>query len=219
MKEKIIFKTEDGKSIAAEIYSAKNEPVKGWIIFSHMMPATKESWKEFAEELSENGYSSITYDFRGHGESDSGTRGYLEFTDAEHQNYEFDLESAIAEIENRGAKDNKIFLIGASIGANVSFRKFASDEKISKVVLFSPGLNYHGVETQFLNFSGIENKSVYFISAKDDDGNDKETEILFQVIPQNIKKEISIFDSGGHGTEILENQPTIKKLILEFLNK
>ena len=64
----------DNKKIAYDLYEVKNP--KGWLILTHMMPATKESWQDFAGEAQKLGYESITIDLRGHGESDGGPDGY-----------------------------------------------------------------------------------------------------------------------------------------------
>ena len=67
---KIFLTTKDGVKIVANLYPA--ELPMGWIVFSHMMPAAKESWNDLAEQFCGAGYESVAVDLRGHGESVSG---------------------------------------------------------------------------------------------------------------------------------------------------
>ena len=43
----IFLKTSDGVRVAADVYDVAHP--KGWVVFLHMMPATKESWWGLAE--------------------------------------------------------------------------------------------------------------------------------------------------------------------------
>mgnify|MGYP001612682334 CR=1 FL=1 len=58
-----------------------------------------------------------------------------------------------------------------------------------------------------------------FISAKDDDANAEENQKLYDLTPAGVEKKIQIYETGGHGTDILENQPDLENLIIEFLQK
>lgn len=122
-KSDMFLKTIDNKKIAANLYKVENP--KGWLILIHMMPAAKESWKKFAEEMRESGYESLAIDLRGHGESEGGPDGYQKFSDEEHQNGIYDLEAAWEFLKSAGAKPEKTALIGASIGANLALEFIA----------------------------------------------------------------------------------------------
>ncbi len=217
MKEKTIIETEDGKSIAAELYLADDSEPQKWAVFSHMMPETKKSWIGFAEDLRKIGYSSIAYDMRGHGESEGGPAGYLSFSDSEHQDCLMDLEAAIEFIKSRGVEESNIVLIGASIGANLSLLEIAGNERIKKAVLISPGLNYRGVEAEPAAAKIKEGQVVLLISANDDNGNSEEIRTLSRAFPETVKKELLVFESGGHGTRLFETRPEIKETIINFL--
>ena len=73
-----------------------------------MMPATKESFHQLAEEFQNIGYESIAIDLRGHGESDKGSESIL------------DLEIAVDYlVKNRGAKSDKFLFLGVFLGGIV----------------------------------------------------------------------------------------------------
>ena len=223
MKKKIFITTKDNKKIAANLFEPEKPQVsvRGWILLIHMMPATKESWDSFAEKLLNADYGALAIDLRGHGESEQGPSGFLKFSDKEHQNGIFDLEAGIEFLKSRGAKPEKIFLIGASIGANLSLQWLAENSEFKKAVLLSAGLNYRGVETKSLIKILKPDQQVFLASAKDDgraEVNAAQNQKLYEAVPVAVKKEIKIYETGGHGTDILKNQPDLPDLIIKFLN-
>lgn len=219
--QKIFLTAKDGIKIAANLYPVES-PI-GWIIFSHMMPAVKESWSDLAAELQSAGYESIALDLRGHGESMSAKLDYRNFSDTEHQKSILDLEAA-AEflIKERKAAADKISSIGASIGANLSLQYISEHPEFKTAVLLSPGLNYRGIETEPLAKNLKAGQKVFFISAKDDvrsgGNNAEENQKLYNLIPIGVEKKIKIYANGGHGTDILENQPELAKSIKDFIS-
>lgn len=79
--EKFFLTTKDGVKIAANLYKVDNP--NDWVVFSHMLPAAKESWEKLARYLQAKGYEGLAFDLRGHGESDGGPQGYLNFLNLE----------------------------------------------------------------------------------------------------------------------------------------
>lgn len=213
------IKTKDGKKIAYNLFEISES--KGAVLLIHMMPAVKESWNEFAAELLDAGYESLVIDLRGHGESEGGPTGYLNFTDAEHQAGILDVEAGVDFLKTRGFRPEKIFLIGASIGANLSLQYLAEHPEIKKAVLLSAGLNYRGVATEPLVKVLKPGQQVFMISAKDDgkaETNAVQNQKLYEAVPAGVKKEIKIYETGGHGTDIFRKQPDLADLIIGFLN-
>lgn len=213
---KIFLTTKDGIKIAADLYPAEH-PV-GWLVLTHMMPATKESWKNLAAELQKAGYEGLAIDLRGHGESEGGPNGFTKFSDAEHQKSILDLEAAIDYlIKSRKATSDKIVFIGASIGANLSLQYISERPESKTAVLLSAGLNYRGIATEPLAKKLKAGQKIFFASVRDDNGNAGENQKLYDLIPVGVKKEIKIYETGGHGTDILKNHPELENLIIEFL--
>ncbi len=213
--EKISLTTKDNIKITANIFKADNP--KGWLVLVHIMPQTKESWSNLAKSLQSIGYESIAIDLRGHGESDGGPDGYLNFSDADHQKSISDLEAAVDYLlENRNATSDKISFIGASIGANLSLRYISEHSEFKKAILLSAGLNYRGIKTEPLVKNLKTGQGVFLISSRDDASNAEENQKLYDSVPSEAQKKIQIYESGGHGTDILINQPSLLGLIVEF---
>lgn len=227
MTEKIFLKTADGVKIAADLYPVAEQarygtgfvkkPI-GWLILSHMMPATKESYENLAVKLQNIGYESIAIDLRGHGESDGGPEGFFEFSNTDHQKSIFDLEAAVDYLINeRKAAPEKISFIGASIGANLSLQYITEHPGFQIAILLSPGLNYRGIKTEPIVKNIKPKQNVFFVSADDDGPNAEENKILYELTPDTTDKKIQIYETGGHGTDILKNQPELYNLIIKFL--
>lgn len=221
--EPLHLTTADGIKIAANYFpvdSQKHPSPLGWVVFLHMMPATKESWNELAERLRHSGYAGIAIDLRGHGASDGGPDGYREFSDVEHQDSVRDVDAAIDFLASVGAHDDRIVLIGASIGANLALSAIAHHRNVHKGVLISPGLDYHGIATQPLVAAMPEGKQLLFIGAYDDDrviDNVHEVQLLCDSIPSGIAVTKELVITGGHGTAILVNHPELIETIVTFI--
>lgn len=215
--EKINLISSDGQKLAANFYDAPE--ARGWLLLTHMMPATRESWSGFAEEMANDGYSSIALDLRGHGESQGGPGGYRQFSDADHQAGIYDLESAWDFLKSRGALPEKTAVIGSSIGANLSIQFLAAHSEVARGIFLSAGLNYHGVVTEENAKKLSVSQSVILISSKDDDGNAEENQLLYKALPEEMKKRLIIFEHGGHGnnmfsaTEEMDLTDIIKKFL------
>lgn len=218
--EKISLKTKDGVKIVADYrnvdISKYQQPI-GWLVLTHMMPAMKESFHQLAEEFQKIGYESIAIDLRGHGQSDAGPNGYTNFSNSEHQKSILDLEAAVDYLkEERQATSDKIIFIGASIGANLSLQYILEHQEFRTAILLSAGLNYRGIKTEQMVKNLKAGQKVFFVSSRDDGDNAEENQKLYDSTPASVIRKIKIYDSGGHGTDILKNQQELINLIIEF---
>ncbi len=214
--EKIFLTAKDGVKIAANLYSVK--PTRGWLVLTHMMPATKESYQDLAKRFQNLGYECLAIDLRGHGESDKGPDGFMKFSDSEHQKSILDLEAAVDYlIENRGASVVRISFIGASIGANLSLQYISEHSEFKTAILLSPGLNYKGIKTEQMVEKLKDGQKVFFVSSRDDVSNADQNQVLYDLTPDGIINNIKIYETAGHGTDILENEPKLINLIIDFI--
>ena len=214
------LKTADGVNIAYNLYGAKNP--KGWLVLVHMMPATKESWQEFAKTAQQLGYESIAIDLRGHGQSDGGPNDYQKFSDAEHQASINDLEGAWKFLESRGAKPEKTAVIGASIGANLAIQFLTQHLEVSSGAFLSPG-DYRGLDSGALVKKLSPNQKVVFAASRKDGraagNNAAQNQEYYNLAPAKNKRLI-LFDQLGHGTELLDlkNEFDLTGAIMKFLD-
>ncbi len=215
MAVSVNLKTADGLNIAGDHYPGpEGGPA---VLLLHMRPADRKSWKGFAEKLSESGFGALAIDLRGHGESDGGPDGYRDFADSDTQKSIMDVRAAVDFQISEG--HSKIFLAGASIGANLALWYLAESEKISAAVLLSAGLNYRGVETLPLVGRVRPEQGVFFVAAKDDriKGADEMAQNLYD--GSAGLKEIKVFEAGGHGTDLFQTHPDLMGDIIDWFKK
>lgn len=214
--QKIILKTNGGVEIAGDFYQVfdKNAPA---VILSHMMPATKESWKDFAGKLNQAGFHCLAIDLRGHGESQDGPSGFKNYADEQHRDSIKDLEAATGFLIQFGIAPDKIAFAGASIGANLSLWLQAETTEIKASVLFSPGLNYKGIETEKMAKKLTDKQTVFMVAGGENDEYSTETVIKLNNLIKNGDKQMKIFKKAGHGTDILKEEPSLVGEIILWL--
>jgi len=223
MSNKIKLKTKDGFNIVGEYYFLEDEEGKdarGAVVLIHMMPETKESWQGLAEKLVLAGYKCLAIDMRGHGESDGGPDGFKTFTDSEHQAGINDIESAVEFFIDKGIPKEKIILIGASIGANLSLQYQAWNSEIKRSILLSPGLDYHGVGAEKMA-ELLEGDQFSLLIAGGEGGNDEsstETVKKLHGVIEEGRSKVIILKEADHGTRIFEKEPGLMEEIINWLD-
>jgi dienelactone hydrolase len=213
--EKISLTTSDGVKIIGNHFKApKGSP---GILLLHMMPAVKESYNKFAEELFNAGIGVLAIDFRGHGESEGGN--YQEFSEQQHQASIEDVKAAIEFQKKEG--HSQLFICGASIGANLALQIISESNDLDKAILLSAGINYKGIETEPLAEKVSVDKDIYLVAAKDDvrSGGSSDEQNRKILAALSCKKEIRIFETGGHGTDIFNVHPSFMHELVSWLKE
>jgi alpha-beta hydrolase superfamily lysophospholipase len=214
--ELLTIATKDNVELSAILWDAQSSHS---VLLLHMMPATKESWMDFAGLLTEQGFNVLAIDFRGHGESAGGD--YNTFTPEEHQKYYKDVEAAVEFLRQR-YPDSEVLIGGASIGANEVIKYMADYSEIAKGFALSAGLDYYGVRA----IDDIKNlrpeQSILLVGAKDDvrksGGSCGEmADQLFELT--SARKEKIILETGGHGTDMLAAHMDLPDKIIHFLTE
>ncbi|MSR85863.1 alpha/beta hydrolase [Candidatus Woesearchaeota archaeon] len=214
----VTFCTKDKVDIVANYWKGGRRGV----VLLHMMPATKESWDRFGGQLFDAGFSVLAIDLRGHGESifqEGKKLDYKIFTDQEHQASIEDVEASVSFLKNVGVKE--IFLVGASIGANLSLVYQSEHPQIQKAILLSPGTNYYGVRTQPSAQALQNNQEVYLVAGVLDQRKTGNAADMAKLIAEKIpgKKEIKIYSSSAHGTDLFAEDPQLMNTLIIWLQK
>jgi len=213
MAERVSLETSDNVKIIGDYAGTPEEPA---VLLLHMMPAVRSSWKELSGKLNERGFQTLAIDLRGHGESQGGPEGYRKFSDEIHQSSIHDVEAGVKLLKSKGAP--KIFIAGASIGANLALWYAAEHKEIDGAILLSPGFNYRGLKTESY-VSGLKgSQSVYFAASRDDSYSAETIEGLFAKMPLGVKKELKMFERAGHGTTMFEKEPAFMDELASWLS-
>jgi len=196
----VSFQTADGVTIRGHLFGDG----KTLVILSHMLPSDQTSWYGFAEELAKAGYSALTFDFRGYGESE----GSRELSKIDH-----DVEAAIETMRDEGYAS--IYLVGASMGGTASLI-VAARQEVAGVVAVSAPANFEGLDAEAVVGQVSERK--LFIASKGDASAMTSLERLFERAAE--PKEEKVFEGSEHGTNLLEGEQAAeaKAAITAFLS-
>ena len=212
---KVDFETSDNVKIIANYWPSKSERA---ILLVHMMPATKESWNPFADLLNKNNFAVLAIDLRGHGESVIQGDKKLDFRlfmDDDHKKSLLDIDAAINFLDKK-----EIFIIGASIGANLALWYQSLHPKIKKTVLLSPGINYRGIDSLKIAKKISENQQVFMVSG-DSDGqspftNTMMSQSIASLLPHVYHKKLA---SSAHGSNLLIENMQLMQEIIDWLDQ
>jgi pimeloyl-ACP methyl ester carboxylesterase len=196
------FTTEDGVRLTGELRGQGETAV----ILSHMFPTDRLSWASLAQQLAADGYRTLTYDFRGYGDSD----GEKVITDIWR-----DVLAAVAFMRERGA--NRIVLIGASMGGTASLVA-AARERLDGVVTLSAASTFMGLLAPPEALQIIEEPKL-FIAAEGDSQAAATAEQFYGDSP--APKRVEIVTGDEHGTDMLEGgqAEVVRTLIVDFLRR
>lgn len=216
---KVTLTTSDGISIAGNYFPAEKQDAPA-IILLHMMPATKESWDEFIPLLLERGFQALAIDERGHGESTQGGElDYNNFSDEQQQAKMLDVLAAQEFFVDKGIPIDEIMVGGASIGANLAIQYLAESPEARAGFALSPGLNYKGIKTMPLMDKLNSDQELYMAAAKDDPNVPTSWETVEELNDAGpAKKKISIFDTGGHGTDMFKEYSEFMEELSSWLS-
>ncbi|MGH7949440.1 MAG: alpha/beta hydrolase, partial [Candidatus Binataceae bacterium] len=172
------------------------------IILAHMYPADQSDWTDFAQVLAAHGYQALTFDFRGFTESD----GSVEVHNADR-----DLQSAYDFMKLRVAR---IFLAGASMGADASIL-VATREPIVGVILLSTPIRFRGLDVEQA-ITRVD-APILFIESEGDVLVAGEPQILYR--SAHAPKSLKVFAGTAHGTSILRGPyaAQVRSLMLRFI--
>ena len=212
LMKKVSFFTVDEVTLVGNYWKGSDTAV----LLLHMMPATKESWNVFADALNKEGMTVLAIDLRGHGESvkqNNNVLDYHRFSDAEHQATIKDVEASIAYLKQQGI--TKIYIVGASIGANLALQYQSEHPEIEKTVLLSAGLNYHGIITEPFARKLKGNQKVFLVAGTMDGTTSETVSTLSNLIKG--EKQVKIYETSAHGTDLFNVAPNLISQLVDWL--
>lgn len=202
------FETSDGVAILADYYAPPGkEPATG-VVLVHMYSRSRSDWADFAADLQKAGHAVLALDLRGHGKSTRRKGESLDwrtFGGPEWLAVTADIRAAIDHLLRKKEVDAKrVFVIGASVGANLTLRCAADEAKgketVRGIALLSPGENYCGVESMDA-LERYGSRRIFLAAGEDDPEACADTRRLAERA-QDPGKVVKIYPSAGHGTQM-----------------
>lgn len=207
------FSSEDGVTLTGTYWKNPSN-AKPTVVLVHQLGRDRHSFDAFAKYLFQEGYSVLSYDLRGHG--DSTQKGgkqisFVNFTDAEYYFLSTDIWSA-----KKFLNTQKIMVVGASIGANAALIFASEDVSSPGVVLLSPGADYHGLSIAAA--SKQKRVAMLVVASREDAYPAQSAQTIFETGPL-IDKKLILLENAGHGADMLLGAPELPSTILDWLNE
>ncbi|NYD58936.1 pimeloyl-ACP methyl ester carboxylesterase [Nocardioides marinisabuli] len=113
------------------------------VVLAHGGGQTRHSWRRTAERLADGGSTVVTFDARGHGDSDWSSDGRYEFEDLA-----VDVAHVVRQARLRTGRD-RVVLVGASMGGASSMMALAADPDLADALVLvdvTPKVEVAGIE-------------------------------------------------------------------------
>jgi uncharacterized protein len=204
----VAFDSADGVPLEGRLFGEGSVGV----VLSHMRPADQTSWWDFAEELADEGYLVLTYDFRGY--CPGGVGGCSEGEQDLGQIWR-DVLGAVDFIRSRGAR--QVALIGASMGGTASLVAAAEQGVAADVVVtLSAPASFEGMALTPQVLTKVTAAKL-FVAGNGDGSAPDDAQALYAASP--TPKRVEILTTDDHGTDILDGNQSgrARTMILTYL--
>jgi pimeloyl-ACP methyl ester carboxylesterase len=182
----------DGLVLKGDLYRPDTIPEGGApaLLLMHQYQSSRAGYKAVIPEFVAAGYIVLAVDLRGHG----ATGGKNDWVAAQ-----TDTQMWLAWLrEQEGVSDNKVAIIGASIGSNLALVGCAQDPDCVTVIALSPGLDYFGVQPKDFVVNDLATRSALLIAGSRDRESADTIRSIFTAARGRVGAEM--FPSGLHGT-------------------
>ncbi len=206
--QEIQIEVSDGLSISGTFHPASAEPPWPGVLLMHMLSGNRGQWDGLSPRPNSGGYAVLAIDLRGHG----ATGGEMDWGKARD-----DILQVLDYFNNLPyINPERVALVGASIGANLSLVSAANRPGIAAVALLSPGLDYRGVTTP--DSLAAYGERPLFLAASEEDGYAADST---RSLAENASGEVElmVFDGAGHGTQMLEGEPGLAAAMINWLDR
>lgn len=202
--EVIAFTASDGVRLEGEV---RGSGPRG-VVLAHGFGTDRDSWAGFADLLSEEGYLTLSFDFRGAGGSD-GTPDVSRAPE--------DVLAAASAIRERGARS--VVLVGASVGGTAALvAASGAGTSLDGVVTLSAPASFMDLAAPPEVVSRVEEPKL-FLAAEEDGLAQANAQAFYEAAPAPKRVEVLVGES--HGTDLLEGREAerVRGFILAFLGR
>ena len=219
----VSFTASDGHPLVATL----DRPDKGTVIHTGvillpMYRHTRESWQPLVQQLTAAGFTCLSLDLRGHGQSRFGADGsdnekrVIARDPAFFNTMYLDVVAADIWLRNREPQLKKIVLVGASVGCSVAVHAVTgSSVNVDAVVLMTPGENFLGIPTMdhIKTWPGIP---LLILSSEEEQ--ERGAAGIYKEL-QNNDAELKLFQQTNiHGTNMFGKVDKVEESITQWLS-
>lgn len=214
-QEDITYRTSDSWDIEGTLYHAQNERPSKMIILVHMLGGDRSDFDGVIVSLHQYFPDADVFalDLRGHGES-TNKKTWENFESSDFRSMKKDVLESFEEFEILRPDVEDYYLVGASIGSSVAIEAAVEDSRIRKVVMISPGTEYHGID---ISESGSNYQRKLCIAvAHDDEYSYVSAQELYENSPSDSKV-LKKYSGSAHGTELFSETKDSESPLIEDL--
>jgi uncharacterized protein len=191
----VMFESIDGVQLAGRLFGP--ETATAGVLLAHMKPADQSSWFDFADQLGELGYRTLTFDFRGYCPGgDAGCSQGSKDTPATWQ----DVAGAVGFLRTQGVR--RIGLVGASMGGTASLVYASqSGSAIDAVVTLSAPDAIDGLTAGPDVLQAVDAAKLFIAGNVDSNA----AAIAQTFYDESVQpKRVEVLTTADHGTDLLE---------------
>ncbi len=216
------FTAADGHPLTATLTVADSKTdLKVGVILLPMYRFTRESWLPLVQRLTAAGFTCLSLDLRGHGQSRYGADGSDDEKKVVARDPQFfnsmylDAAAAGKWLQENEPQLEKLAVVGASVGCSVAVQAITGGHvKAAAAVLMTPGENYLGIATmeQIKDWPGIP---LLLLSSEEEQ--ERGAAAINRQL-HNRGAELKLFpQTGVHGTRMFGQIAGVEELITGWL--
>lgn len=196
---RVSFASTDGVTLRGRLWARG----KTAVVLSHMLGTDQSIWFDLAGRLAAQGYTVLTFDFRGIGVSSG--RFVI-------RRVSRDTLGAVRFIRER--KPAKVVLIGASMGGTSSLVA-AGETPVDGVVVIASGMTFQGLDARPY-LPRLAMPKLFIVGSRDAPFNESAKTMYARTPPP---KQLLVLPTAVHGTYMFrtKHKATIYRGIIEFL--
>ncbi len=205
--QRLTLRADDGVQIAATWYEPHIRPGPA-VILVHMLQKSRRDWDALANSLSAAGIGALTFDLRGHGDSQGSSQDHAAMLQ--------DLRAAKRFLTSRNdVTQGRIGIVGASLGATLAAMLAAEDPAVRTVALLSPSLDYRGLRIE-PSMRKLGARPVLLVASSEDAYALRSAREL----QKDAKtRELQMLTSAGHGTTMLTRSPELVSTLVDWFRR
>lgn len=216
------YNTKDGMIMKGTLYVPKAEKKPPVVILLHSLGGTQRDWDNLPFLLNSKGFSVLTLDLRGHGQSIYNTRMqrkyWQNFSNDIYKKYPDDVVRGIDNLKNYKQVDSsKVAIVGSGIGATIGAISAASrNQPVKTLVLISPSEEFKGMNV-LLKVVDYGAHPILSVAGQNDRMAVASVNKIKKVAQGENK--VIIYPKAGSGLLLYKNQPQIKTEIVNWLDQ
>jgi pimeloyl-ACP methyl ester carboxylesterase len=207
----VSFRSPDGVKLAGRVFGEGQVGV----VLAHMFPADQTSWWAFARVLAQNGFTVLTFDFRGY--CPGGVAGCSEGQRDVAAMWQ-DVLGAVDFMIARGLV--RVMLVGASMGGTASLIAAAQPGvPVVAIVALSAPQSFEGLTADPTLLGNVTAAKLFVAGNSDPTGAATAAQAMYDQSPP--PKQVEIFTSSDHGTDLLTGNQSgrVQTLIIGYLEQ